>query len=189
MTEIVSVGDRDWIFWRHHGDGGFISGATPVSYILTGGTGVQTDSVPSRVAATFAGTDPFTWQGNVNSMVLRFGFLAEAGKNYNRSAFVDNYIYGALESPVNPSQINRTNLPLSDSATNANLLPQIAMVTSTTVPNTSLMPPAGSGASWFALLAMGLLYRPGGELTPSLHQFGSNRRAANPDRQHADRAG
>ena len=38
--------------------GGFFG--APTSYVLTGGTSVQTFPSDNRVAATFAGTDPFT---------------------------------------------------------------------------------------------------------------------------------
>ena len=128
--------------------GGF--GGTPVSYVLTGTTSVQTDPVSSRVAATFKGKDPFTSaQSDVNSMVLQFGSLPASGSNRSRSTFIDNNLYGALESPNTPSQITVTTspgqtttmvLPLFNSATNSSSSPQLAMVTSATVPNNSWMP-------------------------------------------------
>ncbi len=118
--------------------------------MLTGITSVQTDPVSSRVAATFTGTDPFTSaQSDVNSMVLQFGSLPASGSNCSRSTFIDNNLYGALESPNTPSQITVTTspgqtttmvLPLFNSATNSSSSPQLAMVTSATVPNNSWMP-------------------------------------------------
>ena len=109
-------------------------------------------------------------------MVLRSGFLAEAGKNCNRSTFVDNYVYGALESPVTPSQINGTNLPLFNSATNSNLSPQIAMVTSATVPNNWM--PAGVTPCACQYLQWGYWTGRVQRLTPSsphgfVNQFGA----------------
>jgi hypothetical protein len=126
-------------------------------YVLFGTTAVVTDPVANRVAATFAGADPFTAaQSGISSMVLNFGSLSsQITANYNRSAFIDNNNYVALESPVTPSQINGNNLPTLTTAANptvnapgsapvnsglTNLTPSLAMVTSATVPNTSWMP-------------------------------------------------
>lgn len=136
--------------------------ATPSStagnpYVFTGSTAVQTDPASNRVAATFAGGDPFTAnQSGANSAVLQFGSLPASGRNYSRSVYVDNNNYAALESPVTPSQINGQNLPTLTTAANPNtnapgsaapgsgqpnLTPSLAMVTSATVPNNWM--PAG----------------------------------------------
>jgi hypothetical protein len=133
------------------------SPTTGSPYVLTGGTAVQTDPASNRVAATFAGGDPFTSrQSGVNSMVLQFGSLPSSGRNYSRSTYIDNNNYAALESPLTPSQINGNNLPTLTTAANpntnapgsappgsgqANLTPSLAMVTSATVPNNWM--PAG----------------------------------------------
>ena len=44
-------------------------------------------------------------------MVLQFGSLPASGSNHNRSTFIDNNLYGALESPNTPSQITVTTSP------------------------------------------------------------------------------
>jgi hypothetical protein len=157
-------------------------------YILTGGTFVQTDPATSRVAATFAGTDPFTsGQSGISSMVLQFGALPSTGaRNYSRSIFVDNNNFSALESPVTPSQINGTNLPTLTTASNpnvnapgsapagsaqANLTPSLAMVTSATVPNNWM--PAGVTPCTCQFLQWG--YWTGQVLTPNAGLTASTR--------------
>jgi trimeric autotransporter adhesin len=121
---------------------------TPTFYILTGGTYVQTFPSDNRVAATFGGTDPFTQsQSRLSSMVLEFGNNT-AGLSNSRTTFIDNNIYAALENPNVASQITTTNgttTTLPTQASGSTLYPRLAMVTSATVPNTGLMPPAGSG--------------------------------------------
>jgi len=112
---------------------------------------LQTDPVSSRVAATFVGTDPFTsTQSGLNAIELNFGSLPNSGSNLSRSTFIDNNTFAALESPTVSSVINRqvsgqqltTTLPLPTSANNSNFAPQLAMVTSNTVPGAanSLLP-------------------------------------------------
>jgi hypothetical protein len=113
-------------------------------YILTGATSVQTDPASSRIAATFAGSDPFTAaQSGINSLVLSFGSLPAAGQSsHTRSTFIDNNTYAALESPYTSSQLNGQSLPTFFSAVGSNLAPNLAMVTSSVVPNAiqSLLP-------------------------------------------------
>jgi hypothetical protein len=130
-------------------------------YVLTGATAVQTDPASDRVAATFAGTDPFTpSQSGITSMVLQFGSLPSSSPlNYSRSVFVDNNTFAALESPITPSQINGNNLPVLTTVSNPstlapgaqpvgsslpNLTPSLAMVTVGTLgPNANSWMPAG----------------------------------------------
>jgi trimeric autotransporter adhesin len=120
------------------------AGAT--SYVLTGTASVQSDPTTSRVAATFAGADPFTSaQSGLASAVLQFGSLPSQGSNGARSTFIDNNIYAALENYNVASQITTTNgttTTLPTPASGSALSPQLAMVTSATVPNAiqSLLP-------------------------------------------------
>ena len=113
------------------------SPTTGSPYILSGTTALQTDPASSRIAASFSGNDPFTAaQSGLNSLTLNFGSLPGQGtSSYSRSTFIDNNTYAAAESPYTPSQINGTTLPTPTSATGSNLAPNLAMVTSGTVPN------------------------------------------------------
>jgi hypothetical protein len=120
------------------------SSGTIRNFVVTGALGLQTDPVSSRLASTFGGGDPFTpRQSGVSSITLNFGSLPP-GVGYSRSTFIDNNTYAAAESPVTADQINGTSLPTYTSA-NSSFSPSLVMVTSGTVPDTSLLP---SGVSY-----------------------------------------
>jgi trimeric autotransporter adhesin len=122
--------------------GGFFG--APTSYVLTGGTSVQTFPSDNRVAATFGGIDPFTQsQSRLSSIVLEFGNNT-TGLSNSRTTFIDNNIYAALENPNIASQITTTNgttTTLPTQSSGSTLYPRLAMVTSATVPNNWM--PAG----------------------------------------------
>jgi hypothetical protein len=123
--------------------------ASTAPYVLTGSTSVQTFPSTNRVAATFTGTDPFTSStSGLNGLTLQFGALS-TGVSDGRTAFIDNNIYAATESGVTPSQITTTTGGVTTTTTlptyssGSTLYPRLAMVTSATVPNTSLLPAGG----------------------------------------------
>ena len=99
-------------------------------YVLQGAVALATDATTNRVAATFAGTDPFTsTTSGINSAGINFGTVS--GRPFARTAFIDDRVFGAAESPDSRSQINGTELPLPVTEANA---PTLALVSSDTVP-------------------------------------------------------
>ena len=118
--------------------GGLMTTATGLQYALGGQTNVTTNANNSTVGAVFTGTpDPSTPnQTGISTMTLPFG--SQSGRNFGRSAFIDNNIYGATESFNTPVQIQTTggatiNYPIDSSG--ASTFPSLGMVTSGTVPN------------------------------------------------------
>jgi hypothetical protein len=113
-------------------------------YVLTGTTAVQSTVSNNRIAATFAGSDPFTSaQSGITSMVLIFGDNT-SGTNASRGTYIDNNIYAATDSPVTASTINGNPLPLPPNNTTTAPSPSIAMVTSGTLgSNANSWMPAG----------------------------------------------
>ncbi|HYM74312.1 MAG TPA: FecR domain-containing protein [Stellaceae bacterium] len=119
----------------------------PNRYALIGTGALLTDPTSGRVAAVFGGIDPFTAsQSGIRSANLAFGSLPGEGRNLSRSAFIDNNLYAALESPSNPSQINGQNLPTLVQTGSSSGTPQLAMVTSGVVNNVA--PPLPAGVSF-----------------------------------------
>jgi hypothetical protein len=99
-------------------------------YVLAGNATLQTDAGNNRVAASFAGADPFTAStSGVNSAVINFGTVT--GRPFSRTAFIDDRVFGAAESPDSRSQINGTALPLPVGESNG---PLLGLVSSDTVP-------------------------------------------------------
>jgi hypothetical protein len=99
-------------------------------YVLAGNATLQTDAANNRVGASFAGNDPFTAStSGINSAVINFGTVT--GRPFSRTAFIDDHVFGAVESPDNRSQINGTALPLPVGESNA---PLLGLVSSDTVP-------------------------------------------------------
>jgi hypothetical protein len=131
-------------------------------YAITGTTTLQTDPVSSRLAATFAGTDPYVNNGSnsgLQALTLNFGSLPSVGQglqglNYARSTFIDNNIFAAAESPETADTITARisggstvteTLPTYISTNGApnSFTPDLAMITSAALgPNAnSWMPP------------------------------------------------
>jgi trimeric autotransporter adhesin len=99
-------------------------------YVASGTTTLQTDAAGNRVAATFTGADPFTASSSgVSSLAVNFGTVSS--RPFARTAFIDDNVFAARESPDQASQINGTALPLPPNQNNA---PQLGLVSSATVP-------------------------------------------------------
>ncbi|HEY8871559.1 MAG TPA: hypothetical protein VIM52_00900, partial [Stellaceae bacterium] len=81
--------------------------AQPMPYIVTGGTFISTDAPNNRIQATLSGAAQSPSAG-ANTLTMQYGALT--GHGGGREAFVDNNIFAALESQVNPQQINGQNL-------------------------------------------------------------------------------
>ena len=91
---------------------------------------VTADAGSNQVAATFAGTtSPFVEGKKPINFVLNFG-------GQNRSAFVDDNNFGAIESQTTPSQIDGLKVQLNGDPSAAAAL---ALVTSATVPSSALL--------------------------------------------------
>jgi hypothetical protein len=118
--------------------GGLMTTATGLPYVLGGQTNVTTNASNSTVGAVFVGTtDPSVPnQTGISTMTLPFG--SQSGRNFGRSAFIDNNIYGATESANTPVQITTTGgatISYPTDSSGASAFPSLAMVTSATVPN------------------------------------------------------
>jgi len=143
-------------------ESGFFGGVmeccgTPRAYALTGSVGLQTDPASSQLAAAFVGTDPFTSSGSksgLNVLQLNFGSLPSQGVAHARSTFIDNNIYGAMDSAITPSVIQANTslgnnqtvvLPTYNSAgPNNGFVPSMTMVTAAALgPNANSWMPAG----------------------------------------------
>ncbi|MGE5268109.1 MAG: hypothetical protein ACM3JG_00410, partial [Thiohalocapsa sp.] len=109
-------------------------------YIATGGATINTDAANNRVSARLAGTSQSS-SGGVNTLTMQYGGLT--GADAGRQAFVDDNNFAALESQVNPQQINGKNLVVNGDETQAGKL----YLTSSALapPPTSLLP---TGASY-----------------------------------------
>jgi hypothetical protein len=99
-------------------------------YVAAGNATMQTNATTNRVAVNFTGADPFTPStSGINSLAINFGNVA--GQSFARTAFIDDRVFGAAESPDTRSQINGTGLPLPTQEANA---PLLGLVSSDTVP-------------------------------------------------------
>jgi hypothetical protein len=95
-----------------------------------GSSSVTTDASSNQVAATFSGTtNPFVRGAKPTNFVLNFG-------GQNRSAFVDDNNFGAIESQTTASQVNGLKVQLNGDPSAAAAL---ALVTSATVPSSALL--------------------------------------------------
>ena len=108
-------------------------------YLVTGGTLISTDAPNNRIQATLNGSAQSPSSG-VNTLTMQYGSLTGIDAS---SAFVDNNTFGARESPVNPQQINGTNLVVNGGQDNAGNL--YLLSSGTAPPPTSLLP---SGAAY-----------------------------------------
>jgi hypothetical protein len=105
----------------------------PTPYAVTGTATIPTDATNNRLGATtFSGGDPF----GPNTLTLNFG-RSQAGTTRINSTFIDNNNFSAVEDQFKPSQVNGVNIQLNGDPTQAS---RIALVTSNTVPSTSLLP-------------------------------------------------
>lgn len=116
------------------------TGAQSAPYVLTGGTTISTDAPNNRIQATLSGTAQSPSSG-VNTVTIQYGGLT--GDAGGREAFVDNNTFTALESQVNPQQINGQTLVVNGSQPKAG---QLYLASSgVALPPTSLLP---SGVSY-----------------------------------------
>jgi hypothetical protein len=81
--------------------------AQPAPYIATGSTSIATDPPNNRIQATLSGTAQSPSSG-VNTLTMQYGALT--GTAAGREGFIDDNTFAALESQVNPQQINGQNL-------------------------------------------------------------------------------
>ena len=110
-------------------------------YVATGTTTLQTSALDSRVAAVFTGSDPLTAStSGINSLTINFGAVGGA-RAVGRSAFIDDNIFGAIESAGAAAQINGVTLPASTNQANAS---ELGLVSSATVtPSPTAFPGVG----------------------------------------------
>jgi hypothetical protein len=95
-----------------------------------GSSSITTDASGNQVTAQFAGTtNPFVPGAKPTNFVLNFG-------GQNRSAFVDDNNFGAVESQTTASRINGLKVELNGDPSAAAAL---ALVTSATVPSSALL--------------------------------------------------
>ncbi|HZT89299.1 MAG TPA: hypothetical protein VFA12_15095, partial [Stellaceae bacterium] len=110
---------------------------SPVGYPVIGTSSISTSAADLHISATFSGGDPLssgTSGINANNgIVLNFG--SQDGTNA-RQAFINDNLFGALESPSTPSAVNGTSVPTTDSNSGAN----IYMVTASAAPPTTVLP-------------------------------------------------
>lgn len=105
------------------------SGGQLAPSTLSGTVALQTDPVGNHVAAQFTGSDQFA-QPPPKATLLNFGSLDEGPE---RSVFIDNNLFAAVESSDQPSSFDGTPAPRSGTS--------LVLVSSGAVPNTSWMPP------------------------------------------------
>lgn len=128
--------------------GGIMRNGGGLNYALAGEMALVVNQANSTLGAVFAGTDPFTPSSSgISVLTLTFGDLG--GRNFSRSAYIDDNIYGATEDYTVPAQIvtpNNTTITYPTSATATSNVPSAAMVTSATVPGAanSLFQAAGA---------------------------------------------
>ncbi len=111
------------------------TGAQATPYIVTGGTTISTDAPNNRIQATLAGTAQSPSSG-VTTLTMQYGGLT--GNAGGGQAFVDNSTFGAVESQVNPQQINNQTLVVNGDQTQAGKL--YLMSSGVALPPTSLLP-------------------------------------------------
>lgn len=88
-------------------------------YVVTGGTLISTDAPNNRIQASLAGAAQSPSAG-VNTLTMQYGGLT--GDTGGRQAFIDNNNFAALESTVNPQQINGQTLVVNGDPTQAGKL-------------------------------------------------------------------
>ncbi len=124
--------------------GGIMENGHGLHYAILGGLELEVNQANSTLGAVFGGTDPFTSSSSgINSMVLQFGTLS--GRNFARSTYIDDNIFGATESYTLPVEITtpgNTTITYPTQSNASTGIPTAAMVTSATVPGAinSLLP-------------------------------------------------
>jgi hypothetical protein len=131
--------------------GGIMTNGSGFQYVVTGGTALGTNPGNSSLFALFGGSDPFTPNtSGVGALILPFGTIS--GRNYARSTFIDNNIFAAAESAIQPVEVatNNGNTFLYPTfASGASTYPTLGLLSSATVPGAAngLLP---AGASFCA---------------------------------------
>jgi trimeric autotransporter adhesin len=113
---------------------------SPIAYMLAGQTAISTYPSDLHITAALTGGDPATSSTSgipaANGMVLQFG--STDGTNA-RQAYINNNLFGVLESPSTASTVAGVSVPYSASFPNTN--PNIYLVTQTAAgAPTSLLP-------------------------------------------------
>ena len=128
--------------------GGIMENGHGLNYAILGGVGLAVNQANSTLYATFGGGDPFTSSSSgIAAIGLNFGTFS--GRNYGRSTYIDDSIYGATESYTVPFDIStpgNTTITYPTASSGATNSPTAAMVTSGTVPGAanSLFQAAGA---------------------------------------------
>ncbi len=111
-------------------------------YVITGKTSLTTDAANNRVAATLTSNRlAASATGGVSRVKMEFGGLTGSGGG--REVFVDDNIYGAVESGTKAQQINREDLVVNGDMAEAGKL--YLLSSGAAPPPTSLLP---SGSSY-----------------------------------------
>lgn len=116
--------------------GGIMKNGSGLNYALLGAVGLGVNQRSSTLGAIFGGSDPFTPSSSgIGSVALEFGTLS--GRNFARSAYIDDNIFGATENYTTPVVITTpggATITYPTGASGATTFPTAAMVTSATVP-------------------------------------------------------
>ena len=108
-------------------------------YAVTGGTLISTDAPNNRIQATLAGAAQSPSAG-VGTLTMQYGGLT--GDTGGRQAFIDDNNFAALESTVNPQQINGQTLVVNGDPTQAGKLYLVTSGSAGT--SSSILPPGVS---------------------------------------------
>ncbi|MGA8402914.1 MAG: FecR family protein [Stellaceae bacterium] len=128
--------------------GGVMENGHGLNYAIQGELGLAVNQANSTLGAVFVGTDPFTSSSSgVSFMTLPFGTLS--GRNFARSTYIDDSIYGATESESQSVQITTpasATIAYPTESSGVTTWPIAGMVTSATVPGaaSSLFQAAGA---------------------------------------------
>lgn len=135
--------------------GGIMTNGRPFEYVLAGSTTLTTDPTGGTVFSLFSGTDPFTQSTNpgsgIQTLLLPFG--TSSGRTYARSAFIDNNIFAAAESPTQGVQLvspSGATFTYPTYVSGAATYPTLALVTSGAVPGAADSLFAAAGATMCA---------------------------------------
>ncbi|HEU0154704.1 MAG TPA: FecR domain-containing protein [Stellaceae bacterium] len=113
-----------------------VGGKAGAPYAAAGTASVATDATNNQVAATFTGADAF----NPKRTALTVQFGGSGNAVQPSSTFVDDTRFAAVENSSTPSQVNGSSTALSSNPTQGT---RVALVSSGTVPNNSLLPAGG----------------------------------------------
>jgi hypothetical protein len=113
-----------------------VGGKRAAPYAAAGIASVSTNAASNQATATFTGTDAFNPSGT--TLTVQFGGSGNGAQP--SSTFVDDARFAAVENPVTSSQVNGHNAALSSNPTRGT---RVALVSSGTVPDNSLLPAGG----------------------------------------------